>query len=425
MTTGRSAICGCIRCLTTTVASIAFITGGAQVRAEQIIFTIDPLQSTETVSGVDNVKGTLVAQSSGSLQAAISGNYLVTFDPLNNNPPQITFNGGQGFFKLSSTNSGSPAPGSVPGSAPANVAGRSADGSVQFAFRNIVWDFNTSVPVAVNGGSIDATQVGFKVLSGTFDTTRPDGLGLSGSFVSTHYSPLNGGTFSLSSDNAGNWTLGMDAIVGPSAYNNGLTTGSLTYTGHIVSTAHFGVSNTTQVPQPQGAPVQVQALGGATQTGGVTVGLNQNSTAGTLSVQQVPNNTSIPAAAVAAIQSNPLFLLSASTFTSAPQIWNVEYDGTLGGGTATVVFHYDPTHLPTGVLESDLVMWHFNKVSNIWEHSSSTDLNVTDHTITYTVNSFSPFELGTAVAAPEPSSIALAAMGFVGLIAWGWRRRQR
>ncbi len=176
---------------------------------------------------------------------------------------------------------------------------------------------------------------------------------------------------------------------------------------------------------PTGSPVTVQTLGGATQTGGVTATLNQNSTAGTLSVQQVPNNTSVPAAAVVAIQSNPVFLLSSSVFTSAPQIWNVEYDGSLNGGTATVVFHYDPNNLPNGVLESDLVMWHYNKISNVWEHSSASDLNIADHTISYTVDSFSPFELGTALAVPEPSTVTLFALGAMGLLGCAWRARKR
>ena len=167
----------------------------------------------------------------------------------------------------------------------------------------------------------------------------------------------------------------------------------------------------------------MQLLGGAAQTGGVTVGLDPATTGGAISVQQVPNNTSLPTVAIAAIQNNPLFAVSSATFSVAPQIWNVNYAGSLDGGTASLVFHYDPGLLPAGTDEPTLVIWHFNSVSNVWEHGGT--VNTTDHTVTYVTTSFSPFELGTAIAAPEPSSIVLAAMGFVGLAAWGWRRQKR
>src|SRR6185295_8381305 len=102
-------------------------------------------------------------------------------------------------------------------------------------------------------------------------------------------------------------------------------------------------------------------------------------------------------------------------------IWNVNYGGSLNGGTATLVFHYDPTLLPSGVAESDLVIWHFNSVNGQWEHGGT--VNTLDNTITYVTASFSPFELGTALV-PEPSSMALAALGGIALAGWAWRRRK-
>ncbi len=223
------------RWLPATLTVLSLLTGSSLVMAEQVIFTINPALSSETISAVDNVKGAWVEQSSGSLSAAISGHYLVTFDPLTNAPTQVAFDGGHGFFTLSTAVSGSPAVGSVPGTAPANVAGKTSDDTEQFAFRNVVWDFNTNSPVAVNSGSIDATQVTYKVLSGTYDTVRPDNLGQSGTFVDGAYHPLSTGTFSLSTDNAGHWTLGMNASV-LGTYNNGITHGTIVYGGKLFPT---------------------------------------------------------------------------------------------------------------------------------------------------------------------------------------------
>src|SRR5580698_5043627 len=58
-----------------------------------VIFTIDPTQSTATWSGTDNTYGAFSAQTPGSLSTSVSGNYVVAFDPSTDNPTSIQFVG--------------------------------------------------------------------------------------------------------------------------------------------------------------------------------------------------------------------------------------------------------------------------------------------------------------------------------------------
>ena len=58
-----------------------------------VIFTIDPTQSTGSWSGTDNTYAHFSAQSPGSLSTSVSGNYVVAFDPTTDNPTSIQFVG--------------------------------------------------------------------------------------------------------------------------------------------------------------------------------------------------------------------------------------------------------------------------------------------------------------------------------------------
>ena len=116
----------------------------------------------------------------------------------------------------------------------------------------------------------------------------------------------------------------------------------------------------TSAPVAGGDAVVVEALGGAAAVGGVSAAFSETASAGTLSVQQVPNNTALSQAAIAAAEVNGTFSLSTDTLAANPQIWNVDFDGDLQGGTVDLVFHYDESLLPSGLDENLLGIWHFN-----------------------------------------------------------------
>ena len=127
------------------------------------------------------------------------------------------------------------------------------------------------------------------------------------------------------------------------------------------------------------------------------------------------------AASIAAAEANPIFALSTGVLDLSPQIWSVDFSGSLNGGSATLVFNYDPSLLPPGLDQSTLGIWHFSSLANEWEFGGTVDTLA--HTITYVTDSFSPFTLGVAV--PEPSSLVLAAAGAGSLGYVGAKRARR
>lgn len=388
--------------------------------AQKVIFTIDPTQSVEIWSGTDNLYGAFQDQTPGSLKSQVGGHFLVEFDPLTSTPSSIQFDGGHGYFKVESKHStGTPGVGLSSTPAPANFVGQTAGGEVKFAIRDLVWDFATPAPIAVSSGSFSATSTPYTVTSGSIDLVNPLGSGTVDYTYAIPQTPTTGAwTISESAPGSGDWSLSLNGtrtFVYP-AGGLGPNFGTMTASATLLSTAHFGASNMATIPA---GPAQAQLLGGSGAIGGVTVDLNSIGPGGSLSVQQIPNDSSLSQAAVIAAQANSAFALSTQALSLTPQIWNVEYTGSLFG-TATLVFHYDPALLPPGLNQLTLGIWHFNSASGYWEFGGT--VNPLEHTITYETSSFSPFELGVA-AVPEPSALVLFGTAFLAFGAYRARKQ--
>jgi hypothetical protein len=386
--------------------------------AADVIFTIDASQSTFSYAATDPGHGAHVEQSPGSLSTPLTGHFLVRFDPFSGTPSTLEFAGGHGYFQPQSPHTASPGPGGG-AAAPANAAGKTSGGELVWAIRDIVWDFHTPTPLAGSGGVFPATETYFDVLSGLVDAQTPSG------FDSDPYAPftdhLTGGTWTISEASAGSgeWTLGFSGHY-TYEYHLGnvdpIEVGDFTASAVVVSTAQYGAENVSDVPD---AATSAEALGGAGTVGGVSAAFSQPTDGGAFSVQQVPNETGLPQAAVTAAEANPIFALSTEALSVDPQIWNVDFTGSLNGGDVTLLFRYDASLLPAGLDELTLGIWHFNSDTNQWEFGGIVDPEA--DTIAYTTDNFSPFMLGIQV--PEPSSWVLAAAGIAGLLAVARRRR--
>jgi hypothetical protein len=368
---------------------------------QQVVFTIEQNQSTFQYSTTGGMYGTYAPVSPGSDTTSVSGHFLVSFNPLTDNPTSIQFIGGDGYYQQDGP-----------------MIVQSVSPGVQINYSGLSWDFDSPV-LSGTGGVYPANTTHFTVLGGGLTETYTDNS--SAFFPATPYdADVTAGQWTLAETGgpgSGDWTLSVSGhYTEPDGEGPRGSTG--TFTLNAVSTAHFGTSNVTTV-----APTATQAsvLGGASTPGGVTMDLNGATNGGTFTAQQIPNSGGLSQQAIAAAQNNPVFGLSTSSLSVDPQIWTVDYTGLQAGQSATLVFHYDPSLLPAGTDQSTLGMWHFNKITNSWEFGGTVD--TTNHTITFVTSSFSPFELGRAV--PEPSTIALVAGGLVAALAHGWRRWRR
>ena len=423
------------------VLGLTLVSSAAVASPIDIVFTIDPSESTVAWSGTDNSYGAFSAQPGGSLSTQVSGNFVLAFDPTTDNPATIQFvgnNAGNNNAYYQASNSDANA---VPVGGPANLAGTTSGGQVQFALQNLIFSLNSgTINAATTTGlteTFSATSstppTGYTVTSGGLVFQAPNGVnGNSADYVGSTGN-LTTGTFTLteSGPSSGQWTLGIHGTV-TYTYNNGATTGTLTATGDQVATATYSVNNQTGVTTASSAPETV-TVPGNTPTSAVTATLPQGTTAGTISVQQVPGITSLTQAAVTAGQNNPVFALSTSdTSIGAPQIWTVQFTGSLNGGTATLTFDFDPSTIPAGTPLSDLGIWHFDDnpadATYLQWVFLTGPINVYAgyDTITITTSSFSPFELGREFTpTPEPSTIALATAALVPLAGFFALRRKR
>ena len=399
------------------LAVICTIAAGNSATAENIIFTIDPNLSSFSTTATDGTFGAFQEQSGGSLTAPLSGHFLVDFDPLSGTPSTLQFIGGHGYYEVASPHLASPGIGGVGPPAPANVAGVTVGGEASFAIRDLIWDFS-SLPINGTGGVYPANQTTFTVTSGGADGAWVSGGPDPVSYVGST-DLLTGGSWTLSesSPGSGEWTLLSSSDIFYDYTYSSFTAGNITNSGVVVSTAQFSAANIDQVVD---GGTEGEGLGGSSTTGGVSATFSEPiSGGGTLTVQQVPDETGLSQAAVDAAEVNAIFTVSNDTLSANPQIWNVDFDGDLGSGTVELVFAYDETLLPGGFDELTLGIWHFDSNTLLWDFGGTVD--PVANTVTYITNNFSPFVLGVV---PEPSTLVLAACGFFALAACGWRRRK-
>ena len=400
-----------------------------------VVFTIDPTASTESYSGTDNTYGPMVAQQPGSLSTSVSGNFVVSFDPTTNNPTSIQFVGNNSGNNNAYYQLANGIQNAQPGNQPANLAGKTAGGEVQFALQNLIFSLNSGIiPASTTSGLTQtfsatnpAAPTGYTVTSGGIVAQTPNGLvGSSTDYVGSTGNLTTGNiTLTETAPGSGQWQLGINATVTYST-NNGTSTGTLTATSAIVGNATYSAANIQSVPSGP----QTVTVAGNQPNSAVTATLPSSSSGGTLTVQQLPGITSLTQAAVTAGENNPIFALSTSSASiGAPRIWQVNYDGSLNDGLASLTFDFDPTTLPAGTSLSDLGIWHFNDSLDQWQFLTGPVVDsyasLGYDTITIQTASFSPFELGISVAAvPEPATIVLACPGLLTL-AFFARRRSR
>ncbi len=252
--------------------------------------------------------------------------------------------------------------------------------------------------------------------SGVRDATFSDGSTFS-SPVAPYAATVSDGTWQFTELGAGtgDWQLTISGYYTTElGWKAPYGEGEHTFALNATSNAHFGADNIA-ILSP--SDVSANVLGGSSTPGGVSIDLPGTTNGGTFTAQQIPNPSGLSQLAITAGENNPVFAASTGDLSVNPQIWTVDYTGLQQGQSATLVFHYDPTLLPVGIDESQLGMWHFNGTT--WDFGGT--VNPADHTITFATNSFSPFQLGVSV--PEPSTIALAGIGVLALLAYKRRKR--
>ncbi len=232
-----------LEALGATVALVLLSTGPAP--AEQVIFTINPNLSSFSLSGADATYGPFQGQSPGSLTAPLTGHFLVDFDPLAQTPPTIQLIGGHGYYEPTSPYLASPGIGGSGPPALANVAGQTAGGEFAWAYRNLVWDFNSAALTGANGLFPGDTTY-FNVTKGSVESgyTSPAVSGSSSLVSSGYTSHMTTGNWTLSesSSGSGDWT-GAGSCNYYYTYNTGITHGTASAAPNVISTAHFGTAN--------------------------------------------------------------------------------------------------------------------------------------------------------------------------------------
>jgi hypothetical protein len=397
---------------------LAFGLANIAFAQNDVIMSVDTSNTAITLQGVDSVFGTGVAQVAGSDTTSVTGHFLVQFDAVNpGGPTSVRFVPGDGSSAYNNTAGGVNL---QPLNQPANFGLQGSSGTFgvsQLAARNLSWDWQTGATPVDPSGQFGSSALQFTVLSGVEQSNN--GNSGSRSFnIAGFTDHLSSGTSSLVKSGSDLWTLNLNFSYSNTQSIFGIApeTTTLTYGGTIRATAHYSASNVAAVI-PATNPM-VSVLGGTSQPGGITATFGAAATPGTFSAEQIPLE-GLSTAGVSAESLNHAFALSLNSFGGAQgvqQVWNVEYSGQLNG-PVTLTFDYDPSTLPAGTDQTKLGIWHFISSLDQWQFGGTVD--TVNHTITVTTNSFSPFVLGV----PEPSSLVLAAFGFIGLAAWCSRRR--
>ncbi len=202
---------------------LAIVASTTFADTQDVVFTIDPTQSTLDYSYTDPTHGTAVPDSLGSDSSAVSGHFLVSFDPLTDKPTSIQFLGGDGYFQQAT-----------------DLSVHDAAGD-HLKYSDLNWDFS-SPALTGSGGVFPATTTNFSVLAGTLTETPAVG---SPTVVNEdkYKGTINSGTWTLSESapGSGAWTLSMSGYHTPS--NPPGTVEKFTLSA--VATAQFGIANIT------------------------------------------------------------------------------------------------------------------------------------------------------------------------------------
>lgn len=242
-----------MRTILGTVIRGVLISGALQLAAPNWlhgqVFTIDPTQSSVTISGTV-AGGTIAAQAAGSLTAKVDGTIRATLNGGNLQFP------GQSVIAAQTNGSWQPLHDGSAGSAPADFGGKASLvgglASGLAALRNIQLDV-FAAPIPVNGGKFDSSSLTFGFLTNAMSSLDYNVSGLlskSGSVPLTGYA-----------------TNKVTALASLSTSGN-----QLTMTIPVDATFYFTlVSANDTVIRLQGQLVATQAVQGSFQVQGLTV----------------------------------------------------------------------------------------------------------------------------------------------------------
>jgi hypothetical protein len=207
----------------------------------KVIATLDSAVSTLTLSGTTSF-GNLAQQGAGSLTTHYHGTIAFDYDPVMHT---ATFLGAADGTNIVAENSGNwqPMPGGASGSAPANYG---AEVVVLFmpqyaAMRNLVSATSSASPVSVAGGTFNASQLSFTIISGNFDYAAPLFGQMGSSALSGTGSNMTSTPGSFTDHGNGAYDLTVPIDFSMSGMLGTVGTYTITVTGSVTAHAHIPV----------------------------------------------------------------------------------------------------------------------------------------------------------------------------------------